>query len=218
MSLPTISGLTKSIYGTNSSNAVSYNIASVGSTDLMRENKLTAIAQKACDERVRRGKSTINIPSGYYSGQILASRVQDIRSVVEVTGPAATQAYMGQWRDISSPNGQYATGGTTPTYDPAYGVLTGYTAAYAALPPPDAIDYPQAPAPTNGVSFSRNDRISAENINTIITEINNAGQVCTCNCNYCTCNCNYCTCNCNYSCTCNCNYSDEQLKANVEYL
>ena len=218
MSLPAISGLTKSIYGTNASNAVSYNIASVGSTDLMRENKLTAIAQKACDERVRRGSTTITIPSGYYSGQIIASRVQDIRTVVEVAGPAATQAYMGQWRDISSSNGTYATGGTVPTYNPVYGAPTGYAAEYATLPPPDAIDYAQAPAPVGTVSFSKNQRISAVDINAVITEINNAGAVCTCNCNYCTCNCNYCTCNCNYSCTCNCNYSDEQLKANVEYL
>lgn len=49
-------------------------------------------------------------------------------------------------------------------------------------------------------------KITASNMNKLITDVVNSGAACTCNCNYCSCNCNYCTCNCNYSCTCNCNY------------
>ena len=204
MGLPTLSGLTTSVYGTNASNAISYNISEVIGTELMRESKLLAVAQRACDERVRRGSTTITIPSGYYSGLIYGSRIQDIRTVVEVAGPAATQAYNGAGNGVNSSNGQVATG-STPNYD-NYGNIVSYTTTYTAVAQPEIITYPQAAAPTNTVTFSKNDRISAENINTVIREINNAGAVCTCNCNYCTCNCNYCTCNCNYSCTCNCNY------------
>lgn len=49
--------------------------------------------------------------------------------------------------------------------------------------------------------------ISASAFNGLVSNINSAGGVCQCNCDYCTCQCNYCTCNCNYSCTCTCNYS-----------
>jgi hypothetical protein len=201
MGLPTLSGLTTSVYGTNSSNAVSYNISEVSSTEQMKESKLLAVAQRACDERVRRGSTTITIPSGYYSGLIYGSRIQDIRTVVEVAGPAATQAYNGAGNGTNSSNG---LGSTIIGY--RYVIFRGQQPIYGPVDQPEVITYAQAAAPTNSISFSKNDRISAENINTVIREINNAGNACTCNCNYCTCNCNYCTCNCNYSCTCNCNY------------
>jgi hypothetical protein len=80
------------------------------------------------------------------------------------------------------------------------------------------VTYPQAPVPTGATAVSIGQQITAAGLNALITELNNAGAVCTCNCNYCTCNCNYCTCNCNYACTCNCNYSDERLKDNVKFI
>ena len=60
--------------------------------------------------------------------------------------------------------------------------------------------------------------IYASHLDTIMSHVNAAANLCTCNCNYCTCNCNYCTCNCNYACTCNCNYSDKRLKMNIKFL
>ena len=215
MALPTLSGLTKSIYGTNASNAANYGMAGVLPTDLMRENKLVDIATKAIAERTRRGGTSIQLPASYYSGQILGARVQDIITVVQQAGPAASQAYNGTGQNVSSSNGTVQTGSTT-TYD-SYGNPT-VTPTYGAVPVPEVITYPQSPAPSVGTSFSKGQQISSADINVLIGAINSAGQVCTCNCNYCTCNCNYCTCNCNYSCTCNCNYSDETLKANVEYM
>lgn len=217
MALPTLSGLTKSIYGTNQSNAVSHSIAQVLATDLIRESKLSAIAAKAILERSRRGGSAISLPGGYFSGQIAASRVQDIITVVDIAGPEASEAYNGANQNLNSSNGQVITG-YTPEIGP-YNLPTGnQIPVYGPIPQPETITYPKSPAPSIGTSFSRGQRISSVDINTMITGINNAGAVCTCNCNYCTCNCNYCTCNCNYSCTCNCNYSDETLKANVEYM
>jgi hypothetical protein len=217
MGLPALSGLTSSVYGTNASNAVAYNMAGVASTDLMTESKLTNIAQKAIEERSRRGGSAVFLPGGYFSGQIIASRVQDIVTQVKVAGPAATKAYNGANQNINSSNGQVVTG-YTPELD-SYGNPTGnQVPVYGGTPAPEVITYPQAAVPVVGTSFSKNQRISSADINVLIGAINSAGTVCTCNCNYCTCNCNYCTCNCNYSCTCNCNYSDENLKANVEYM
>jgi hypothetical protein len=221
MALPTLSGLTTSVYGSNSSNAQgaipSLLTADVGQT--IGQTQITAIAQAACDERVRRGSSTITIPAGYYAGLISASRLQDIRTVVEVAGPAASQAYNGAWQGYNSSNGQYGPTGYAPNYD-NYGNIVSYTPTYSFLPAPETITYGQAAAETNSTSFSAlvGSRIRATHINSLITEINSARAACTCNCNYCTCNCNYCTCNCNYSCTCNCNYSDEQLKTQIEYM
>jgi hypothetical protein len=218
MALPTLSGLTKSIYGTNASNAVNHGMAGVLSTDLMRESKLVDIANKAIAERTRRGGSAIQLPASYFSGQILGSRVQDIISTVAVAGQASSQAYNGTGQNVSSGNGQVVTG-YTPELD-SYGNPTGgQTPVYGPTPTPETITYPQSPAPSVGTSFSRGQQTSAADINVLIGAINSAGQVCTCNCNYCTCNCNYCTCNCNYSCTCNCNYgSDIRLKENIKFI
>jgi hypothetical protein len=184
----------------------------------MRENKLTDIANKAIAERTRRGGSAIQLPASYFSGQILAARVQDIITTVQQAGPAASQAYNGAGQGTNSGNGQ-AIVGYTPELDP-YGQPTGgQTPVYGPTPAPETITYPQSPAPVVGTSFSKNQRTSAADINTLIQAINSAGTVCTCNCNYCTCNCNYCTCNCNYSCTCNCNYgSDIRLKENIKFI
>jgi hypothetical protein len=186
------SGIASLIYGTNASNSVDYGMGAVFPTDLIRESKLTEIANKALAERTRRGGSQVFLPGGYFSGQIIASRVQDIITNVSIAGPDATQAYNGTGQNVNSSNGLEAN--------------------------PEIITYPKAVAPSIGTSFSRGQKTSAADINVLIGAINAAGNVCTCNCNYCTCNCNYCTCNCNYSCTCNCNYSDETVKANVEYM
>jgi len=215
---PTLSGLTKSIYGSNSSNAVSHNIAGVSSTDLFRENKLVEMANRAITERSRRGGSAIQLPGGYFSGQIVASRIQDIITVFQISGQAASEAYNGAGQGINSSNGQTQTG-STPELD-SYGNPTGnQIPTYGPVPQPEVITYPQEGAPTVSTSFSKGQRTSAADINLLIGSINNAGAACTCNCNYCTCNCNYCTCNCNYSCTCNCNYgSDIRLKENIKFI
>jgi len=78
--------------------------------------------------------------------------------------------------------------------------------------------FPTAPVSSGAGNFTAGQKITSGIINALIDEINNAGAVCLCNCNYCTCNCNYCTCNCNYACTCNCNYSDEQVKTEIVYM
>ena len=79
--------------------------------------------------------------------------------------------------------------------------------------------YPQISEPAGiPANVTASSSITATVINDLITAINNAGAVCSCNCNYCTCNCNYCTCNCNYACTCNCNYSDKRLKENITLI
>jgi hypothetical protein len=170
MSLPTLSGLTTSVYGTNSSNAVGYNIAEVASTDLMRENKLLDIANKAVLERTRRGGSAIQIPGGYFSGRIYGSRVQDIINVVQVAGPAATQAY--------NTNGSINITTYPQTAAPSIGVSFSKGDQISSL----------------------NINTLIRGINNAGAACTCNCNYCTCNCNYCTCNCNYaCTCNCNYS-------------------
>ena len=170
MSLPTLSGLTTSVYGTNASNAISYNMAGVLPTEIMRENKLIEIANKAIAERTRRGASAVQLPSGYYSGQIYASRIQDIVNVVQVAGPVASQAY--------NTSGSNAI--TTYPQAAAPAVGTSFSRGQQIR------------------SADINVLIGAINTAGAVCTCN--CNYCTCNCNYCTCNCNYsCTCNCNYS-------------------
>jgi hypothetical protein len=218
-------GIMTGVYGTNASDGVAYNIADVNNTMRIQTVKLTAIAQKAIDEKVRRGGGNILLPAGYYEGKISAPRIQDIRTQLEIRGPAATQAYMGAGAGTNSSDGFTATGSSTSTgitgYDSYYGAaIYGpvTTTTYGVLPDPTPTTFPQAAAPTMSYSFTKDDIIYAADINKLIKEINDAGAVCLCNCNYCTCNCNYCTCNCNYACTCNCNYSDERVKTQIEYM
>jgi hypothetical protein len=188
------SGIVASIYGTNATNGVQAIGGYVGAGYSISGSAMTAIAQEAINERVRRGQSNITIPAGYYSGTISAARLDIIISVVQVAGPAETQAYNGANQNINSSDGN--------------------------VPSPETVTFYQQGAPNFNVSFSGlvGSTIRADHINELLNGINAARAVCTCNCNYCTCNCNYCTCNCNYSCTCNCNYSDETLKVNVEYM
>jgi len=214
-------GIMTGIYGVNSSDGVAYNIADVDNSMKIFSSKLLAIANNAVAEKVRRGGTNVLIPAGYYEGRINANRIQDIRVQVEVRGPAATQAYNGAGSGTNSPNGLQVTGSTNGItgYDGYYGAaIYGPVPTYGPIPEPSIVTYPQAPAPTMSYSFTSRDLIRASDINKLIKEINDAGAVCLCNCNYCTCNCNYCTCNCNYSCTCNCNYSDERVKTQIEYL
>jgi len=205
-------GILTSIYGTNASDSVNnglgYQVSLVvGSSNpnviagLIEATQIGGegaayVAELAMDERQRRGKARIIPEPDYYTlfnGVIIAARIQSIRSWLEVSGPAASQSY----------NGTAALNYNGPEVQV----------------PPTAVTFPQAAVPSGAPFFTKSlGKITAANINALITELNTAGTVCTCNCNYCTCNCNYCTCNCNYSCTCNCNYSDENLKANVEYL
>ena len=48
--------------------------------------------------------------------------------------------------------------------------------------------------------------VSATSYNSVVQQLQKAGNTCVCNCAYCTCNCNYCVCNCDYACTCQCAY------------
>jgi len=211
----TQNGVMSSVYGTTTAKTVSYSIAEVASTDLMRESKLLDIAGKAVLERQRRGVFDRSVPTGYFQGIIYGSRIQDIVTTIQVSGQDNEQAYNGAGQGTNSPWGYYQSGNTI-TYD-NYGNPIN-NPVNSPVDDPTAVTFPKAAAPSVGVSFSKGDQISAVNINTLIRTINAAGNVCTCNCNYCTCNCNYCTCNCNYGCTCNCNYSDERVKADVEYM
>jgi hypothetical protein len=190
MTLPTLgASITKDIYGTDASDAVSHGLVHVNNSNKMSGGIFYNMAQKAIAERTRRGGSSVAIPSNYYTGKLFASKIQEIKTNVEVAGPAATQAY----------NTNYGGGANSGN-------------------PPAVTTFSQIPAPSGASNFVKGARITSAIVNALIDEINSAGAVCTCNCNYCTCNCNYCTCNCNYSCTCNCNYSDEQVKSNVEYM
>jgi len=218
-------GIMYGIYGTNSSNALNpITSLFVGTGNAISGGRLLAIANAANDERVRRGGSAITIPTGYYSGTISASRIQAIRTAVEISGPAASQAYEGAGAGTNSSTGSFISSYTPVIvgYD-YYGFpVYGPGAVYSAVAEPSVVTYPQVS--TNSGSYDYDllyalgSRIRAVHINELLGVINNNRAQCTCNCNYCTCNCNYCTCNCNYACTCNCNYSDEQLKTQIEYM
>ena len=223
MALPTLSGLTTSIYGTNASNAVSAYTGTAASNGVkISEAAILAIANAANSERVRRGSAAVTIPAGYFSGTVSASRLNQIKVIMEVAGPSASQAYNGAGNGTNSSDGLVVTGyqNVLVGYDYYSNPIYQVQPIYGAVPQPQVITYPQSAAPSGAVSFASlvGAVIRASHINSLITELNSARAVCTCNCNYCTCNCNYCTCNCNYSCTCNCNYSDEQLKTEVEYM
>jgi hypothetical protein len=215
-----MASLVANVYGTNASNALGAIPSLLTATAGQRigETQITAIAQAAINERVRRGVAGLTIPAGYYSGTIKADRLDLINTVVAVAGPGASVASNGANQNINSSNGQVQTG-TQPTYD-AYGNYAGDVPVYGPVPAPETITYPQVAAVSNATSFAAlvGSRIRAPHINSLIDQINSSRAACTCNCNYCTCNCNYCTCNCNYSCTCNCNYSDEQVKTEIEYM
>ena len=190
MALPTLAGsIVKNIYGSNASNATSHGLIHVNNTTKTLGSIFYNIALKANAERVRRGGTSQPVPSNYFTGKLFASKIQEIKTNVEIAGPAASQAYN-----------------------------TNYGGGNNAGNPPAITTFPQVPVPSGANNFVAGAKITSAIVNALIDEINSAGNVCTCNCNYCTCNCNYCTCNCNYSCTCNCNYSDEQLKSNVEYM
>ena len=219
MALPTLSGLTKSIYGTNASNGVSYSVTSVNQQTTVTKVKLEAVWGKINDERARRGHAAVAVGTTFV-GKFERNDMTAMNTNLAVKGPGATQAYNGANQNINSSNGSYLTGYQQVITGYEYGTgvpIYGYQAVYGPVPSPEVITYPQVNEPSNLADFSGS-QLSAQSVNDLITAINNAGAVCTCNCNYCTCNCNYCTCNCNYACTCHCNYSDERVKSDVEYM
>ena len=204
-------------YGTNASNAVSYAQGGVTVGATILSSTWSTLVTNVGNERGRRG-STPSFSGGPYTvGSIInAALFNSIKGQLEYSGPTATQAYNGANQNINSSNGQVYSY-TYYTYDSYYGAYSTVN-VYVAAPAPEVITYSAATAPTGSTAVAAGNLITASGLNALITELNNAGAVCTCNCNYCTCNCNYCTCNCNYSCTCNCNYSDERVKTNIEYM
>ena len=171
MTLPILgASVTTDIYGTDASDAVSHGLPLVSSSDKMSTAIFQNIAVKAVAERVRRGSPSVSIPSDYFTGKLFASKVQFIKTTVEVPGPAASDAYN--------------TSGTVAV------------TTFPQLPTPSgAPNYVSGTKITSGII---NALISEINAAGIACTCN--CNYCTCNCNYCTCNCNYaCTCNCNYS-------------------
>ena len=209
-------------YGTNASNAVSYGQGGVSAGATILSSTWTTLETNVNAERTRRGSGAATFSGAVTVGSTIAAvTFNSIKTQLEVAGPAASSAYNGAWQNYNSSNGVYLSGYTTGIvgYDSYYGAAVyGPVAVYSASPTPETVTYPQAAAPTGSTAVAVGNLITAAGLNALITECNNAGAVCTCNCNYCTCNCNYCTCNCNYACTCNCNYSDERVKTNIEYM
>ena len=222
MALPTLSGLTTAVYGTNASNAVSPYTSYQAVGAKISGSAVLSIANAANAERARRGTAATTIPTGYFTGLISASRLNTIKTEIEIAGPAASQAYNGTGNGINSGDGLVVTGyqSVLVGYDYFSNPIYQTQPTYSPVAQPQVITYPQVAAASGAVSFSTlaGSLIKASHINSLINALNNSRAVCTCNCNYCTCNCNYCTCNCNYACTCNCNYSDEQLKTEIEYM
>jgi hypothetical protein len=170
MALPTLNdSIITSIYGTNASDAVSYSIPRISDSV---KTKMTGaiflnIAQKAILERTRRGGSTATVLT--YTGKLFASKVQAIKTNVEVAGPSNAQAYN-------------VTGTTTVTTFPSAPVPTG------------SGNFTSGQKITVAIINALIDEVNASGQ---VCTCN--CNYCTCNCNYCTCNCNYsCTCNCNY--------------------
>lgn len=159
--------ITISVYGTNASNAVTYTVGAVTVGGLIQSSKFVELATKINSERTRRTASTATI---VISDPISAATYNSLITALNVSGPAASQAY--------NTNGTI----TITTY-PQVGP--------PALP---------SNVTSGGIIFATavnnliNSLVSAGQACTCNC------NYCTCNCNYCTCNCNYaCTCNCNYS-------------------
>jgi hypothetical protein len=157
---------TVSVYGTNASNAVSYNILSVSSTTIIAASKFNELIANINNERVRRGNSTVGIS---LSSPIRATDYNSMVSALNIAGQAATQAYN-------------TSGSTAVTTYPQVGA--------PSLPSTVATGVVIAASHINNLISSL---VSAGaqctcNCNYCTCNCN----YCTCNCNYgCTCNCNY---------------------------
>jgi hypothetical protein len=214
-SLPYQDGALISIYGTTASNAVVYNIAQVTNKNIVTNALFTDIIDKVNQERTRRAVTTTSITLNTIINHLDFNAIKD---AVTLGSGTTDQAY----NDPSSSgfNGYYGYHYVAiPSYFNTYyqHQYFYYRGPYLNTLPP-VTTYSSPAVSITAAAAAQYDKITVLNFNKIINDINNAGAVCTCNCNYCTCNCNYCTCNCNYSCTCNCNYSDERVKSNIEYM
>jgi len=177
-------GVASLVYGTNANNAVASYASTITAGTTITASRLTGLVTSTNSERTRRGGTTTTVTLG---ALISAVDFNNIRTAMQgiTAGPAASQAYM--------------TGHVNSNY-----TATDDTASLPSM----IVTYAQVAAPTiTSSAQTAGTIVYASSLNAMINDLNNAGAVCTCNCNYCTCNCNYCTCNCNYSCTCNCNYS-----------
>lgn len=158
------------------------------------------LRSKISSERVRRNRTAFSYT---LSTTVSATDFNRLREAVQVSGQF-TNAYL--------------SGNVTS--DTAYnGTGQNQDASQGGISRPEVVTYTAAASPSmTSTDKAEGVTIYASTLNQLIADINAAGQVCVCNCNYCTCNCNYCVCNCNYRCTCNCNYSDIRLKENITLL
>lgn len=190
--------------GGGSNNAVTYTFTN-STTNPIRLVMFEELRDKINSERVRRGGTTTSIS---ITNPIQKDTFNAIKNNLGFDGSSTVlgQAYDAGFINRDSSDARYISGysywytdkGGTVYYQPVYS---------NPMPDPTASTFYGPAAPSVGITDrSITDKIYASDINSVITALQNAGAVCTCNCNYCSCNCNYCTCNCNYSCTCNCNY------------
>jgi hypothetical protein len=154
------------VYGSNSSNAVTYSIGAVSSGGMINANKFNELLNNINSERVRRGSSSYPYS---LSSPINHLDYNTFTSLLSVAGPGTTQAY--------NNNG---------TVD----VIT-YPQVGAPAVPPDvgAGALITASAINNLISsIVSAGQVCTCNCNYCTCNCN----YCTCNCNYsCTCNCNY---------------------------
>jgi hypothetical protein len=186
--------------------AASYTLTGPSSGSTITSSSIESIRTILNQELTRRNLSTV---SSAPSGTITASYINSFNTALNRNSskdpPRIATSIFGSEGDIRS--GEIADG--------VFGNNTSFGLSLplqAADPPLFSISAVSLDTVTAGTE------IESSVMRNIITQIQNAGAVCLCNCNYCTCNCNYCTCNCNYSCTCNCNYSDRRLKRNIKFI
>jgi hypothetical protein len=194
-----------SLFGTSDkSDTVDYNyVGSVNKDNTITSDFVLKVATAVASEYKRRTTESWAVPATFanINSKVIHNHLNTLKTRLEVAPKTPAQRGHASRTQVPTPDNQVGNGGpdvgaTPETY--TFPVPTSYTSGFSGI---DA----------NGIIY-------AQDINSLISKLQGAGQVCICNCNYCTCNCNYCSCNCNYACTCNCNYSDIRLKTNIELI
>ena len=156
-----------SLYGTNVSNAVAYNQASVTVTTTVNSTKWSSIQTQINQERARRGYAAANFN---VISPIGADQFNAMITGLNVPGPAASQAYNTSKSDAI----------TTYPQTPAPTLPSAVTAEVSLI----------TASSVNALITALNAAGAACTCNCNYCTCN--CNYCTCNCNYsCTCNCNY---------------------------